>query len=341
MDDGGLFSKSQELTPRTDIKDQRPGGSDISQTETTAARIDSDTYLLDGFKWFSSATDSDVSLALARTGDPAEGSRSLSLFLIPLNPSLYPKTPDPRTQSTRNGILIHRLKNKFGTHIVPTAELSLQGTHAHLVGGLNQGVRVISSVLNITRVHSGIGSVGYVRKALGLATAYASVRRTGPERIPLRNIPLHLNELAKLTVTYKALVHFAFEVAGLLGKVECETADESVRHKLRVLTPVLKAFCAEKGVQATIECMTALGGEGYMEENGIGRLVRDGIVEKIWEGTTTVLSLDMVRAFQARGSVEALSQARKPSHFCLRSSSNLRFLVGENCCHARDGSIGG
>lgn len=313
MDDRSWSPIVNTIPSNPDLGNQRPGGSDVSQTETTATHIVSDTYLLDGFKWFSSATDSDVSLALARTGDPSQGSRSLSLFLIPLNPSLYPNTAaDPRTQSARNGVLIHRLKNKFGTHIVPTAELSLRGTRARLVGETNQGVKTISSVLNITRVHSGVVSVGYVRKALSLATSYASVRRTGNPRTLLRDIPLHLNELAKLTVTYKALVHFVFEVVGLLGKVECETAGQSERQRLRVLTPVLKAFCAEKGVQATIECMTALGGEGYMEENGIGRLVRDGIVEKIWEGTTTVLSLDVVKAFQTRGSVEALSQASVP-----------------------------
>lgn len=278
-----------------------------------------------------------MSLALARTGDPSHGSRSLSLFLIPLNPSLYPNTTNPRTQSVRNGILVHRLKNKFGTQILPTAELSLQGTYAQLIGGLDQGVKAISPVLNITRVHSAVGSVGYVRKALSLATSYASVRRNGPERTLLRAIPLHLNELAKLTVTYKALTHFVFEVVRLLGKAECQTADESSRHRLRVLTPVLKAFCAEKGVQATIECMTTLGGEGYMEENGIGRLIRDGIVEKIWEGTTTVLSLDMVRAFQTRGAVETFSQVG------VHCSSNPvvyltpRFLVGRKYSFAGSG----
>ena len=280
-----------------------------------------------------------MALALARTGDPSRGSRSLSLFLIPLNPLLYPNTTDHRTQSSRNGVLIHRLKNKFGTQIVPTAELSLQGTHAQLIGGLNQGVKIISPVLNITRVHSAVGSVGYVRKALSLATSYASVRRNGLERTLLRDLPLHLNELTKLTVTYKALTHFVFEVVGLLGKVECQTADESTQHRLRVLTPVLKAFCAEKGVQATIECMTTLGGEGYMEENGIGRLVRDGIVEKIWEGTTTVLSLDVVRAFQARGAAEALSQASRPSRF--RPYLTSRLSVGRRDNFTRGGGSAG
>ena len=75
-------------------------------------------------------------------------------------------------------------------------------------------------MLNITQVHSGIVFVGYVCRALSLATSFASVLRNSPGETRLRDIPLHLNELAKLTVTYKTLVHFAFEVAGLLGEME-------------------------------------------------------------------------------------------------------------------------
>ena len=132
-----------------------------------------------------------------------------------------------RIQSARNGILVHRLKNR--TQVFPTAELSLQGAYGQLIGGQDQGVKIVSSVLDITRVHYAVVSVGYMRKVLSLATSYTSLRRAGPERILLRDIPLHLSE------------------------VECQTADESARHRLRVLTTALKAFCAEKGVQATIE----------------------------------------------------------------------------------------
>ena len=138
MDDGGSSPRSRNRHPPTDLGNYRPGGSDVSQTETTASRIDSDNYLLDGFKWFASATDSDVSPALARTGDLSQGTRSLSLFLISLNPSLYPPYHRSLTQPTRSGVLVHRLKNKFGTQIVPTAELSLQETHGKLIGALNK-----------------------------------------------------------------------------------------------------------------------------------------------------------------------------------------------------------
>jgi len=74
--------------------------------------------------------------------------------------------------------------------------------------------------------------------------------------------------------------------------------------------------------------MTALGGEGYMEENGICRLVRDGIVEKIWEVMTTVLSLDMVRTFQTRGVVGALPRASRPSRFRPRGVYDFSLLSG-------------
>lgn len=201
---------------------------------------------------------SDVALALARTGPVSQGSRSLSLFLIPLRlPLLHDHNTRP--SSISNGILVHRLKNKFGTQIVPTAELSLNNTEGYLIGELNQGVKQISSVLNITRVHSAFGSVGYLRRALDIARSFARVREV--DATLLKDKPLHLAELSKIALTYRALVHLTMGVSLLLGQVECGTGDSGAEDRLRLLTPVVKGFCAEKGVQAVAECMTALGGQ--------------------------------------------------------------------------------
>lgn len=142
---------------------------------------------------------------------------------------------------------------------MPTAELSLNNTEAYLIGELNQGVKQISSVLNITRIHSAVGSVGYLRRALDIARSFARVRRIGTNL--LKGSPLHLAELSKISVTYRALLHLTVGVVGLLGQVECRTANISVEGRLRLLMPVTKGFCAEKGVQAMTECMTALGGQ--------------------------------------------------------------------------------
>ncbi|KAH8824356.1 acyl-CoA dehydrogenase NM domain-like protein [Flagelloscypha sp. PMI_526] len=275
---------------------ERPGGSDVSQTETTAAPTSTTSndigsaYLLDGFKWFSSAAEGHVSVALARTGSPDSGSRGLSLFLVPLRVEGHASTP------LQNGIHIHRLKNKFGTHGLPTAELSLNGARGWLLGKENNGVKLITPVLNITRVHSAIGSVGCLRRGLSIARAYAAVRTIHGGKTLLKDSPLHMQMLADLTVLYKGLVHLVFGAVSLLGKVECSVASEEENHRLRLLTPAVKAYAANHASPALLECMAALGGLGYMEETGIGRLIRDSSVEKIWEGTANVLALDVLRA---------------------------------------------
>lgn len=299
---------------------KRPGGSDVSQTETSATFAGDDSplgprYTLNGFKWFSSATDSDVAVALARTGSLSQGSRGLSLFFIPLRRPLLRDPSAPTPSSTSNNIFIHRLKNKIGTHTLPTAELSLESSDAYLIGDLNRGVKNISPVLNITRVWSAIASTGSLRACLAIATAYAKVRKIQNGSVLLKDTPLHVSQLASINLLYRALTHLTFGVIRLLGKAECGIATSDELRRLRVLTPVAKAFAAEKACAGMEESMTAMGGAGYMEENGLGRLIRDSLVEKcvrsqpsrlsysnnisrIWEGTTTILALDLARAVQ-------------------------------------------
>ena len=172
-----------------------------------------------------------------------------------------------------NHIRIHRLKNKVGTKIVPTAELELNGSEAYLLGPLNQGVKCITPVLNITRMHSAISSVGYIRKALAIATAYSKVRTVNNGKQLLKDNALHVSVLAKVNLTYRALTHFTFGAVELLGKVECNVASEEEELRLRMLTPAAKAFAAHYSTIAMEECLAALGGMGYMEETGIGRSV--------------------------------------------------------------------
>ncbi|KAF8558238.1 acyl-CoA dehydrogenase NM domain-like protein [Imleria badia] len=281
---------------------ERPGGSDVSLTETIAVPTESSgdqmwpAYQLDGFKWFSSATDSNVSVALARTGDIKDGSRSLSLFLVPLRTPLIPQPGEPIPSSISNGIYTHRLKNKIGTHMIPTAELSLKATTAYLLGSLNHGVKNIITVLYITRIHSAISGTGHLRKCLEIAIAYSKVRRiSGGEQLLTENA-VHVAQLASISLVYRALTHLVFGTILFMGKVEANIASKDDESLLRILTAVVKAFTAEKAVSAMEECMTTLGGMGYMEEVGIGRSIRDGLVEKIWEGTTSVLALDLVRS---------------------------------------------
>ncbi|KAK4055896.1 hypothetical protein OIO90_003153 [Microbotryomycetes sp. JL221] len=279
---------------------EKPGGSDVSLTETVARRVSTssnepqpgDEYIIDGFKWFSSATDGDVALALARTGTPESGSRGLSLFLIKLR--------DDKGQT--NGIFIHRLKNKWGTKYLPTAELEINGAKGQLVGKPGQGVRIIASVLNITRTHSAVGSCSALRRSLDIAKSFAQVRHVGGSKGSLLSMnEMHTNALAQSELTHRALIHFVFELVQLLGRseVDIEQTSKNDLMRLRLLTPVAKTFAANLSTNEMLKLLESLGGQGYMEENALGPMIADVSVERIWEGkssgTTNTLALDVVR----------------------------------------------
>lgn len=279
---------------------ERPGGSDVSRTETFATPVNpnkkpeaGDAYIINGFKWFSSATDGDVALALARTSDDLTlGSKGLSLFLI--------KIRDDRTGKL-NGIRVHRLKKKLGTKYLPTAELELDGCMGELVGEIGRGVASISSVLNISRLYSASGAVGALSWGLRSATAYAQIRPVlGGGR--LDRLPLHTDQLLKVTVLYRVFLQVFFTNALLMGASESGQASKRELTRLRLLTPALKSFVATRASEGYLTLIESFGGQGYMEEVGMGEMLRDGTVERIWEGTPAILSLDVVRVLvQTKG----------------------------------------
>ncbi|KAF9096899.1 hypothetical protein BGX29_000356 [Mortierella sp. GBA35] len=296
-----FFTSGQWMT-------ERPGGSDVGRTETQAVWDEHQkAWSISGFKWFSSATDADVTMLLARTheNDPSaaaapgtmkEGSRGLSLYLARVRDD----------QGKLNGVRIHRLKDKVGTKALPTAELELDGMVGQLVGQKYKGVKNISSILNITRIHCGLNCTSTMQALLLRSKEYA--RRREVFGALLKEQPLHLATLANMELQYRATCQFTFYCVGLLGRTE--TIDNNlpeIRDRdlplLRLLTPILKLWSAKNAFYLSQEAMECFGGQGYMEETGIGRAMRDVLVNTIWEGTTNVLSLDLLRVMaETRGS---------------------------------------
>ncbi|KAJ3094480.1 hypothetical protein HDU97_008030, partial [Phlyctochytrium planicorne] len=270
---------------------ERPGGSDVGRTESNAYPSPNPAEVtINGFKWFSSATDSDMTLLLAREhdreGKAKEGSKGLSLFYAELRDS----------KGTLNGIKIVRLKNKYGTKPLPTAELELEGMKARRVGEVGRGVASVSTVLNITRIHAAINVVGMFRRALVIANDFALKREAFGKT--LISHPLHASTLYDLEVLLRATTHLTLHVALLLGIDECSSNNREASMLLRLLTPVTKGWASKVGTWGISECMEALGGNGYIEEVGIGALLRDAQVNTIWEGTTNIMSLDVLRVIQ-------------------------------------------
>ena len=265
---------------------ERTGGSDVASTTTVAKCESGNEYRLTGSKWFTSATTSQIAMTLARIeGAPAGGS-GLSVFLIRLRDE----------DGTLRNIRVDRLKDKLGTRALPTAELTLDGTPAHLVGGAGDGIRKIATLFNVTRVYNAVAAVAGMRRCLALATDYARRRRAFGKL--LIDHPLHVETLADMQLELRAAFLLAFRVVELLGKEESGEASEPEMHLLRFLIPVAKLYTAKQAIAAATETIEAFGGAGYVEDTGIPRLLRDAQVLSIWEGTTNVLSLDTLRAIE-------------------------------------------
>jgi alkylation response protein AidB-like acyl-CoA dehydrogenase len=264
------------------------GGSDVSATETTAEKDDDGRWRLTGRKWFTSAATSEMALTLARPEGNPEGSRGLALFYV------EPHDADGRLQN----IEILRLKDKLGTRKLPTAELWLDGAPATPVGGLDRGVAAIAPMLNLTRTWNAVTACTLMRRGIALATSHAHKRRAFGKR--LIDQPLHRQTLSAMEADYAAAACAALAMVGELGRVEHGHA-EAGSELLRILTPMVKLGTARDAVTCASETLECFGGAGYIEDTGLPQLLRDTQVLSIWEGTTNVLSLELLRALAASG----------------------------------------
>lgn len=289
------------------------GGSDVGQSETVARMDASGVWRLYGRKWFTSATTSQVALALARPAGNGPGGQGLALFYI--------ETRDEHGR-LRN-IEINRLKDKLGTRKVPTAELTLGGTPASLVKGSSDGVRNIAPMLNITRLWNGISAVSLMRRGLALALDYASRRAAFGSTLSAK--PLHMDTLKNLEAEFEAAFQLAFYVAELTGRHETGETNEEENILLRLLTPVMKLLTGKQAVAVASEVLESFGGAGYVEDTGLPVLLRDAQVLPIWEGTTNVLSLDVLRALGSQR--QAFQILKAEASRCLESINDNRLTL--------------
>lgn len=287
-DPASFWTSGQWMTEST-------GGSDVGASQTEARR-DGDCWRLHGRKWFTSAATSQMALTLARPEGNGPGGRGLALFYL-----------ETRDASGRlDHIRVLRLKDKLGTRKVPTAELMLEGTPAVPVAGLDDGIRRIVPMLTMTRTWNSICAASFMRRGVALARDYAA-RRTAFGR-PLSRQPLHVETLAVLQAEYEAAFHLCFALVHLLGRVEHGEAEPSGRALLRLMTALVKLTTGRQAVAAAAETLEAFGGAGYLEDTGLPVLLRDSQVLPIWEGTTNVLSLELLRAAADPEALPALSR---------------------------------
>jgi alkylation response protein AidB-like acyl-CoA dehydrogenase len=260
---------------------ERQGGSDVGANIVRAEQREG-RWFLSGDKWFCSNVDAEAVLVLARMPEGAPGTRGLGLFLV------------LREHPPGNGgtIRIHRIKEKLGVRGMPTGEVTLDGTEGFLIGGEDRGFKWMAEMINLSRLYASVGSVAALRRGILESLAYGRQRRAFGK--PLWEQPLWRATLADLQAEYLGAFVLLFSAVRALDRAGC--GDEPAGKEIRMLTPMVKALTGKLGVFGVSEAMESIGGNAYIEESILPRLLRDVQVNPIWEGTTNILTLDMLRA---------------------------------------------
>jgi acyl-CoA dehydrogenase len=286
---------------------EKQGGSDVGANETTAEPTDEEgIYELYGEKWFCSNIDAEGTLALARRPDAPEGTAGLSLFLV----------PHTKRDGSLNDQLYRRLKDKLGTIAVPTGEVEFRGAEAYLVGEPENGFKLMAEMMNFERLTNATGSVGGMGRSLLESKVQAATRDAFGETI--QEYPLMRRDLVNMQTDYEAALAFTFEATRhyadymaneqRLDEAPADRDDDAARafKLMRLLVPIAKYKTARMAVDTASYACEVLGGNGYVNGFATERMLRDSQVLPIWEGTSNVLSLDVLRVLNREAAHEEL-----------------------------------
>jgi hypothetical protein len=282
-------------------------GTDLGMLRSKAEPQGDGTYKITGNKIFISAGEHDmveniVHLVLARLPDAPEGSKGISLFIVPK----FNVNPDG-SLGARNGIFCGGLEHKMGIHANATCQMVLDGAVGTLVGAPNKGLAAMFVMMNAARLGVGNQSLGLTEVAYQNAAAYAKDRLqmralSGPKAPDKPADPIIVHpDVRKMLLTARAYAEGGRALATYVAMrldvaLSTDDADErkDADDEVALLTPIIKAFLTDNGWIATSHCMQVFGGHGYIHEWGMEQYVRDSRINMIYEGTNTIQSLDLL-----------------------------------------------
>ncbi|QQW33387.1 acyl-CoA dehydrogenase family protein [Mycobacterium marinum] len=278
---------------------ERTGGSDLGALETTATR-DGDSWRLNGFKWFASNCAGQAFVVLAKPEGAPDTTRGVANFLVLRT----------RRDGSRNGVRVRRLKDKLGTRSVASGEVEFVDAEAFLLseepsGPQSQagpsGGRGLARMMELTNAaRLGIASfaLGNARRALVESLCYARQRRAFGGA--LIDKPLMRRKLAELIVDVEAAQTLVFDGLGVANHRQPRTIRQ------RIAVPVTKLKVCRLGISAASDAIEIHGGNGYVENWPVARLLRDAQVNTIWEGPDNILCLDVRRGIEQTSAHETL-----------------------------------
>ena len=290
-------------------------GTDLGIIYSKAVPQDDGSYRVTGTKIFITAGEHDLSdnivhMVLAKTPDAPEGTKGISLFLVP---KFLPKDWESGSveglshdlSDARNGVTCSGIEEKMGLHASPTCVLNFDGSVGWLVGELNAGMSLMFEMMNRERLATGMMGLGLGEIAYQNALAWARERRQGRDLKGIRdpsqaadNILVH-PDVRRMLLTAKVNNEGCRALGVWVGTLldQLHSEDDEIRERaealIALLTPVVKAHFTDLGCETTSTCMQVMGGAGYCSEYGVEQFYRDVRISKIWEGTNGIQALDL------------------------------------------------
>jgi alkylation response protein AidB-like acyl-CoA dehydrogenase len=268
-------------------------GSDVGALKTRAVPVGDGTYKITGQKIFITFGEHDlagniVHLVLARLPDAPQGTRGISLFLV----------PKVLSNGAKNDLRCVSIEHKLGIHASPTCVMSYGdegGAIGWLIGEENKGMAAMFTMMNNARLNVGLQGVSIAERATQQAVAYARDRVQGSrEGRPVRII--EFPDVRRMLLRMKALTQaaraLAYYCAGQTDRAGL--GDEAARARADLLTPLVKAYGTDVGCEATSLGVQVHGGMGYVEETGAAQHFRDARISPIYEGTNGIQAADLV-----------------------------------------------
>ncbi|MDG2003824.1 MAG: acyl-CoA dehydrogenase C-terminal domain-containing protein, partial [Novosphingobium sp.] len=310
-------------------------GTDLGLITTKAEPQADGSYAVTGTKIFISAGEHDLTeniihLVLARTPDAPEGTKGISLFVVPKF-----LVNEDGSLGERNGASCGALEHKMGIHANATCVMNYDRATGWMVGDENKGLAAMFIMMNAARLGVGIQGLSQAEVAFQNGLAYALERRqgralSGPAEPDEKADPLFVHpdirrllmDAKALTEGMRALALWGGLLVGLAEKATSEEERERADDLVGLLTPVIKGYGTDKGYEVATVMQQIWGGHGYIAENGMEQFVRDARIAMIYEGANGVQAMDLVGRKLARNGGRAIQA--------------LFALVDEECAAAKD-----
>jgi len=328
----GAWSGAMNLT-------EPQAGSDVGALQTRATPVGDGSFKITGQKIFITWGDHDLAdniihLVLARLPDAPAGSKGVSLFIVPK----FLPTPAGEVGQA-NAVRCLGVERKMGIHGSPTCTMGYEGATGWLVGGENEGLAMMFTMMNAARINVALQGVAVAEAAYQKTISYAHERFQGRgEGAATKGaspIAMHA-DVRRMLLTMRALVQAGRAIcyaAGVEADMGVHGIDDEARRAARaradLLVPIAKAWCTDRGVEVASLGVQVHGGMGFVEDGGAAQFYRDARIAPIYEGTNGIQAIDLIGrkvAGDGGAAMRALiADAREVAH-AARDSGRPRLL---------------